>query len=45
MAKHGKPKGLRAFETLARKVTSVPKEDVDAKIAKDKKARIKARKK
>lgn len=40
-----KPKGWRAFDSLARSVAHVPKEDVDAKIAADKKKRIKARKK
>lgn len=45
MPESKKPEGLRAFEALARKVVSVPKADVDAKVAKDKAARIKKRKK
>ncbi len=36
-----KPKGWRAFDTLARAVTQVPKSMVDAKIAKDKRKRRK----
>jgi len=39
-----KPKGFTEFDALARKVASVPKEKVDAKIAADKKARLKATK-
>lgn len=40
-----KPKGWRAFDTLARNLAQVPKEQVDAKVAADKAKRIKARKK
>lgn len=40
-----KPAGWRAFDRLARKLAQVPKEEVDAKVAADKAARIKARKK
>lgn len=40
-----KPNGWTAFNALARKLAQVPKEEVDAKIAKDKKARIAKRKK
>lgn len=39
-----KPKGFDAFDALARKVAAVPKEQVDAKIAADKAARLKQRK-
>lgn len=39
-----KPKGWDAFDALARKIIKVPKDKLDAKIAADKKARIKARK-
>lgn len=46
MSKHTpKPAGWKAFDRLARAVAQVPKEEVDAKIAADKKARIKARRK
>lgn len=45
MAKQPKPAGWKAFDKLARAVASVPKEQVDAKIAADKKQRIKQRKK
>lgn len=38
-----KPDGWRAFDALARKVVQVPKEEVDAKVAKDKAKRIKKR--
>jgi len=40
-----KPTGWKAFDALARKVAKVPKEKVDAKIAADKKQRLKKRKK
>lgn len=40
----GKPKGWQAFDALARKVVSVPKEAVDAKVAADKKAGRKKKK-
>lgn len=39
-----KPEGWRKFDALARRIARVPKAAVDAKIAKDKAARIKARK-
>jgi hypothetical protein len=39
-----KPSGWRAFDSLAKRLIEVPKEQVDAKVAADKKARIKARK-
>ena len=45
MSEGKKPEGWRAFDALARKVVSVPKEDVDAKVKKDKAARIKRKKK
>lgn len=40
-----KPKGFGKFADLLRKVASVPKEQVDAKIAADKAAKKKRRKK
>lgn len=40
-----KPKGWRAFDSLARKLSQVPKEEVDTKIATDKATRIAKRKK
>jgi hypothetical protein len=40
-----KPPGWNAFNQLARKVAQVPKEAADAKMAADKKARKKAKKK
>lgn len=40
-----KPKGWRAFDSLARKLTNVPKEEVEKQIADAKTARKKARKK
>jgi len=40
-----KPPGWDAFDALARKVASVPKDKVDAKMAKDRAKRIAARKK
>lgn len=40
-----KPEGWRKFDALARRIARVPKDAVDAKMAKDKAARIKARKK
>lgn len=40
-----KPEGFAEFEGAMRKIVSVPKEKVDAKVAKDKAKRIKARKK
>lgn len=43
--KPGKPEGWRNFDALARRIVRVPAKAVDAKIAKDKAARIKARKK
>jgi len=45
MSEGKKPEGWRAFDSLARKIVNVPKEAVDAKVAKDKAARIKKRKK
>lgn len=45
MKESKKPEGWRAFDALAKKLTQVPKEEVDAKIAADKKARLKKRKK
>jgi hypothetical protein len=39
-----KPKGWDAFDAMAHKLVTVPKEKLEAKIAADKKARIKARK-
>lgn len=43
--KRPKPAGWKAFDRLARGLAQVPKEELDAKIAADRKARIKARKK
>ena len=40
-----KPKGFAEFKSLATKLAAVPKEEVDAKIAKDKAKRIAKRKK
>lgn len=40
-----KPKGWRKFDALARGLAQVPKEAVDAKVARDKAKRIKAKKK
>ena len=40
-----KPEGWRKFDALAKALAAVPKEEVDAKIAADKKARLKKRKK
>lgn len=40
-----KPKGWKAFDSLARRLAGVPKEDVEASIAAGKAARKKARKK
>ena len=39
------PDGFAAFDALARKLVTVPKSQVDAKIAADKKARKKAKRK
>ena len=39
-----KPRGWDVFDSLARKLVTIPKEQLDAKVAADKKARIKARK-
>jgi hypothetical protein len=39
-----KPKGFDAFDALTRKLMTVPKEKVDAKIAADRAARKKAAK-
>jgi len=40
-----KPKGWDAFDALTRRLVRVPKTEVDAKVAADKKARIKAKRK
>lgn len=40
-----KPEGWKTFDSLAKKLVQVPKDDVDAKVAKDKAKRIKQRKK
>jgi hypothetical protein len=40
-----KPNGFDAFDALTRKLMTVPKEKVDAKIAADKAARRKAKRK
>lgn len=40
-----KPKGWKAFDQLAKKLTNVDKGKVDKKIASDKEKRIKKRKK
>lgn len=40
-----KPKGWKAFDALAKKLSSVDKTKVDKKIASDKEKRIKKRKK
>lgn len=40
-----KPEGWRKFDALAKRLAGVPKEEVDAKIAADKKKRIKAKRK
>jgi hypothetical protein len=40
-----KPKGYDAFDALTRKLIAVPKEKVDAKIAADRTARRKAKRK
>lgn len=40
-----KPKGFEAFDALTRKLVTVPKEQVDAKVAADKAARKAKRKK
>ncbi len=40
-----KPKGWRAFDSLAKQLTQVPKEAVDKKVAADKAKRIAKRKK
>lgn len=46
MAKEAKkPTGWGAFDALTRKLVAVPKEEVNAKIKTDKKARLKARRK
>jgi len=45
MAKQPRPAGWKAFDKLARGLGQVPKEEVEAKIAADKAARIKARSK
>lgn len=44
MAKQPKPAGWKAFDKLARGLAQVPKDKVDAKIAADKKRRLKKRK-
>lgn len=36
MPESKKPEGWRAFDQLAKKLVQVPKEQVDAKVAKDK---------
>ena len=40
-----KPKGWRAFDSLAKQLAHVPKDEVDAKIETDKAKRIAKRKK
>ena len=45
MSASKKPEGWKAFDSLAKKLVQVPKEDVDAKVTKDKAKRIKQRKK
>lgn len=40
-----KPKGWRAFDALAKKLVNVDPQAVDKKIARDKAARVKRRKK
>ena len=40
-----KPPGFNAFQSAVRAIMQVPKADVEAKMAADKKARIKARRK
>ena len=40
-----KPKGWRAFDSLAKQLANVPKEEVDEKIAADKAKRIAKRRK
>lgn len=39
-----KPKGWRAFDSLARNLSQVPKDKVDKRIAKDKAKRMKIKK-
>lgn len=46
MAKEaGKPEGWRKFDSLAKRLAGVPKEQVDAKVAADKKKRLKTKRK
>lgn len=48
MSESKKPDGWRAFDSLAKSLVNVPKEKLDAKVAKDKAKRLakkKARKK
>jgi hypothetical protein len=45
MSESKKPEGWRAFDALAKKLVTVPKEKLDAKVAKDKAKRIKKRNK
>lgn len=45
MTDRKKPEGWKAFDSLAKKLVQVPKEDVDAKVAKDKAKRLKQRNK
>ena len=44
MSPDKKPEGWNAFNSLARRLAKVPKEEVDAKVAKDKAKRIAKRK-
>lgn len=43
--KAGKPKGWKKFDDLARKLTQIPKEEIDAQIERDRKARKRKRRK
>lgn len=43
MPESKKPEGWRAFDALAKAVVKVPKAEVDARVARDKAARMKKR--
>lgn len=45
MSERKKPEGWRAFDSLAKSLLNVPKDKLDAKVAKDKAKRNKKRKK
>jgi len=45
MTESKKPEGWRAFDSLAKRLAAVPKEEVDKKIATDKAKRIAKRRK